>query len=43
MVMDKKVVAHFDGDITRANLHPRTAEKYLKKYPVPAKTEEVAA
>jgi alkane 1-monooxygenase len=41
--MDPKVVAHFDGDITQANLHPRTAEKYLKKYPVPAGEREVAA
>jgi alkane 1-monooxygenase len=42
-VMDRKVVAHFDGDISQANLHPRTAEKYLKKYPVPAASQEVAA
>jgi alkane 1-monooxygenase len=36
-VMDKKVVAHYDGDITQANLHPRARAKYLKKYPVPEK------
>jgi len=41
-IMDPKVVAHFDGDISQANLHPRTAAKYLKKYPVP-EAAEVAA
>jgi alkane 1-monooxygenase len=42
-IMDPKVVAHFDGDISQANLHPRTAAKYLKKYPVPEASQEVAA
>jgi alkane 1-monooxygenase len=42
-VMDRKVVAHFDGDISQANLHPRTAARYLRKYPVPATSQEVAA
>jgi alkane 1-monooxygenase len=42
-IMDRKVVAHFDGDISQANLHPRTAAKYLKKYPVPEASQEVAA
>ena len=37
--MDPNVVAHLDGDITQANLHPRTAAKYLKRYPVPAAQE----
>ena len=31
-VMDKRVLAHFDGDITRANLHPRRREHYLSRY-----------
>jgi alkane 1-monooxygenase len=31
-VMDKRVVAHFDGDVSRANLHPRKAQKYLTRY-----------
>jgi alkane 1-monooxygenase len=31
-VMDKRVLAHYDGDITRANLHPSKADAYLKKY-----------
>ena len=30
--MDKRVLAHFDGDITRANLHPRNRDKWLRKY-----------
>ena len=31
-VMDKRVVAHYDGDVSRANLHPRKADRYLRKY-----------
>ncbi len=31
-VMDKRVLAHFDGDITRANLHPRKRDKIIAKY-----------
>ena len=31
-VMDPRVLAHYDGDVTRANLHPRKAERYLAKY-----------
>jgi alkane 1-monooxygenase len=31
-VMDPRVVAHFDGDITRANLHPRKRDKIIAKY-----------
>lgn len=31
-VMDKRVLSHYDGDVTQANLHPRTAKKYLAKY-----------
>lgn len=30
--MDKKVVAHYDGDLTQANLHPRNADKWIAKY-----------
>ena len=41
-VMDPKVVTLFDGDISQANLHPRTAQRYLSKYPVP-EAREVAA
>jgi alkane 1-monooxygenase len=31
-VMDHRVVEHYDGDITRVNLHPRLREKMLAKY-----------
>jgi alkane 1-monooxygenase len=31
-VMDQRVLAHFDGDVTRANLHPRRREHYLRTY-----------
>ena len=31
-VMDPKVVAHYDGDITRAHLHPSKREKLLARY-----------
>ncbi len=31
-VMDKRVLAHYDGDVTKANLHPSQAEKYLARY-----------
>lgn len=31
-VMDKRVLAHYGGDITRANLHPRRREQILGRY-----------
>ena len=31
-VMDRKVVAHYDGDVTLANIHPRRRERYLARY-----------
>jgi alkane 1-monooxygenase len=31
-VMDPRVLDHFDGDITRANLHPRRREKIIARY-----------
>ena len=40
-VMDKRVLAHYDGDITRANLHPAKEEYYLRTYA--AAPERVAA
>jgi alkane 1-monooxygenase len=30
-VMDERVLAHYDGDVSLTNLHPRTAEKYTAK------------
>ena len=32
-VMDPRVLAHFDGDMSRANISPRKREKILAKYP----------
>lgn len=34
-VMDPRVLAHFDGDLTRANLQPRKRDRILAKYPPP--------
>ncbi len=34
--MDQRVVDHFGGDITLANVQPRKRAKYLAKYPRPA-------
>jgi alkane 1-monooxygenase len=31
-VMDPRVVAHFDGDVTLANVHPAKQERYLATY-----------
>jgi alkane 1-monooxygenase len=41
-VMDHRVVAHYDGDLSRANILPRKRDRYLARYPRPA-TEETAA
>jgi alkane 1-monooxygenase len=35
-VMDPRVLRHFDGDLSRANLQPRKRDKILAKYPPPA-------
>ena len=35
-VMDHRVLAHHDGDITRVNLDPRRQEKILARYGVAA-------
>ncbi|MCW2823489.1 MAG: alkane 1-monooxygenase [Aeromicrobium sp.] len=35
-VMDRKVVDHYDGDLSRANVHPRMAKRYARKYGVAA-------
>ena len=32
-VMDPRVLGHFDGDVTRANLSPRRRAAYLARYP----------
>jgi alkane 1-monooxygenase len=33
-VMDHRVLDHYDGDITRVNVHPRMRDKVLAKYGV---------
>jgi alkane 1-monooxygenase len=40
-VMDPRVIAHFDGDLSRANLSPRKREKLLRQYAPPV-VEELA-
>jgi alkane 1-monooxygenase len=40
-VMDPRVVAHYGGDVTLANVQPSKREAYLTRYPTTA--EEVAA
>jgi len=35
-VMDPRVLAHFDGDMSRANILPRKRDQVLAKYPPPA-------
>lgn len=42
-VMDKRVLAHFDGDISQANLHPRTSKKYLERYGAGPQNAEVSS
>ncbi|WP_324251246.1 fatty acid desaturase [Nocardioides sp. Leaf374] len=42
-VMDPRVLAHFDGDVTRANVHPSKRERYLARYPSAAARAEQAA
>ncbi|MGZ6752236.1 MAG: fatty acid desaturase [Nocardioides sp.] len=42
-VMDPRVLAHFDGDLTRANLHPRKRERLLAAYPPPVQEETLPA
>ncbi|HWM75630.1 MAG TPA: fatty acid desaturase, partial [Nocardioides sp.] len=42
-IMDRRVLAHFDGDISRANISPRKREKYMAKYPLPGSGFETGA
>jgi alkane 1-monooxygenase len=35
-VMDPRVVAHFDGDLRRANVQPGKLDRLLERWPVPA-------
>jgi alkane 1-monooxygenase len=31
-VMDRRVLAHYSGDVTRANIHPPVRDRILAKY-----------
>jgi alkane 1-monooxygenase len=31
-VMDPRLLAHYQGDVTRANIHPRSRHKVLARY-----------
>ena len=42
-IMDPRVLAHFDGDISRANIQPSKREKVLAAYPPPADEHEASA
>jgi alkane 1-monooxygenase len=35
-VMDPRVLDHFDGDMSRANIQPSRRARVLAKYPSPA-------
>ncbi len=41
-VMDPRVLAHFDGDLSRANLSPRKRERILARYPAPLRPDPPA-
>ncbi|MEO7944275.1 MAG: fatty acid desaturase [Marmoricola sp.] len=40
-VMDPRVVAHFGGDLTLANLSPRKRDEILRKYSPPAEASQI--
>ncbi len=42
-VMDPRVVAHFGGDVSLANISPRKRDRYLIRYPAPAAAERLVA
>ena len=42
-VMDKRVLAHFGGDITRANIQPSKRDRILRKYAATGATSQEAA
>jgi len=41
-VMDPRVLAHYGGDVTRANIQPRKREKLLARYGAPSARKEAA-
>lgn len=42
-VMDARVLAHYDGDISRANVRPSARARVLARFPVPERRQAVAA
>jgi alkane 1-monooxygenase len=41
-VMDRRLVAHYGGDLTRANIAPRKRDKILARYGLPAEDAKLA-
>ena len=41
-VMDPRVAAHFDGDMSMANIDPRQRERVLARFPAPGPVQPVA-
>lgn len=41
-VMDKRVLAHYGGDVTQANIHPRRRDAILARYGRPAESGSTA-
>jgi alkane 1-monooxygenase len=39
-VMDPRVLAHYGGDVTKANIHPARRERVLRRYGAPARAAE---
>jgi alkane 1-monooxygenase len=35
-VMDHRVLTHYEGDVSRANMYPRARARLLRRYPAPA-------
>jgi alkane 1-monooxygenase len=42
-VMDKRVLAHYGGDVTLANIDPRKRDKLLAKFAPPADAAHASA
>jgi alkane 1-monooxygenase len=38
-MMDHRVVDFYEGDVSRANLHPRTRDRYLARWAPEARTQ----
>ena len=42
-VMDPRVIAHYGGDVTRANIHPKKRDRVLRRYASNREAAKVAA